>query len=343
MGPRIAVVGAGAIGSSVAADLTKAGHDVTVIDQWPAHVEVIRFGVTIEMPAETLRIPLDAYHVHQVSSLGRTFDLVFLAVKSNDTRWMTELIRPYLAADGALVGLQNGMNNDAIASIVGRERTIGSVVELSAEIFVPGVVQRDTDRERTWFGIGELDGSMTPRLDEIQAIMRSFARVDVTDSIESAKWTKLVMNSMTMGPFGLFGVRNWDAVELPGILDISVRLGKETVAVGQAMGLTLSPIFGMAPDEFAGSTDDVIVRAMRAMLSHIGQHSTTAPIHDHKKRRMSEIPFLTGVVVEQGRRLGVPTPYNEAVRQLDQEINEGRRRMGVDNLDALKERIATLA
>ena len=82
-------------------------------------------------------------------------------------RWMTELIKPYLKSDGVLVGLQNGMNDDSIASIVGRGRTVGCVVELQAELFTPGQIQRNTTRKGTWFSVGELDGSSTPRVHEI--------------------------------------------------------------------------------------------------------------------------------------------------------------------------------
>ena len=86
---------------------------------------------------------------------------MLLAVKSNDHRWMAEFIKPYLKSDGVLVGVQNGMNDDSLASIVGRERTVGCVVELSAEIFTPGLVKRNTTRKTTWFAVGELDGSYT--------------------------------------------------------------------------------------------------------------------------------------------------------------------------------------
>jgi 2-dehydropantoate 2-reductase len=336
---RIAVVGAGAIGTSVAADLTEAQLDVTVIDQWPAHVEAMKKGVRVEMPGHTVEVAIDAYHLHEVSSLHRAFDVAFLAVKSNDTRWMTELIRPHLAANGVLVALQNGMNNADIAEIVGADRTIGSVVELSAEIFEPGIVQRDTDRERTWFAIGELDGLATPRLEHVQRIMRHVARVDISEDIEGAKWTKLVVNSMTMGPFGLFGLKNWDAMDLPGMLDISVKIGREAIAVGEAAGYRLNPIFGMPAKEFAGATDEVLVNAMRTLMAHIGRNSSTAPVHDHKKGRTSEMRYITGAIVERGRELGVPTPCNEAVLEIDDAINRGERPMDVSNFELLKERI----
>ena len=165
MDKKIAVLGAGSIGSSVGADLTDAGLDVTIIDQWPAHVEVMKeSGLDITMPDLHLKIPVTAWHLCELAEHVPAFDVVFLAVKSYDTRWLAQLIEPYLKEDGVFIGLQNGMNNEAISDVVGVERTIGSAVELSAEIFTPGIVKRDTTRTGTWFGLGELDGSLTPRL-----------------------------------------------------------------------------------------------------------------------------------------------------------------------------------
>src|SRR3954468_18753629 len=99
---KIAVVGAVAIGSSVSADLTQAGLDVTVIDQWPAQVEAMQaHGLRIQMRDHELRGPMRALHLCDLSSAHLGFDFVFLAVKSNDHRWLTEFIKPYLKSDGA--------------------------------------------------------------------------------------------------------------------------------------------------------------------------------------------------------------------------------------------------
>src|SRR3990167_1858352 len=96
MSRQIAVVGTGAIGSSVGADLTKAGHDVVLIDQWPAHVEAMKAnGVRVVMPDEELHAPVRAYHLCEVSTLNQQYDIVLLAGKSYDSCWMAEFIKPY--------------------------------------------------------------------------------------------------------------------------------------------------------------------------------------------------------------------------------------------------------
>lgn len=343
MKKKIAVLGAGAIGSSVGADLTRAEYDVTLIDQWPAHVEAMKTtGLRVLMKDEELQIPVRAMHLCDLAAAGISFDVVVLACKSNDHRWMAEFIRPYLKHDGVLIGTQNGMNDDSIASIIGRERTVGCVVELQAELFTPGLIQRNTTRQGTWFAVGELDGAATPRIREIEAMMRNVGKCEATGNIYGAKWTKLIANTMTMGPFGLLGLRNFEAVALPGMFDISVKLGKESLAVGAALGYRMEPLFGLRADEFAGSSDENLVTTMKTLMSHVGG-GRTAPIHDHLKGRISEMEYIPGVVARKGRELGIATPCNDAVVEIDRMINSGQLRMDPSNFELLKQKIGMKA
>lgn len=341
MGKRIAVLGAGAIGSSVGADLTAAGYDVTIIDQWPAQVEAMqREGLRIVMSDLELRTPVRALHLCDLAEHDPQFDTVLMAVKSYDTRWLAELIKPYLQPEGWFVGVQNSMNDDTIASIIGRERVVGCSLELSAEIFTPGIVQRNTTRKGTWFGLGELDGKLTKRVYELEELFRNIGKVTVTSNIYGTKWTKLTANTMTMGPFGLLGLKNWQAAELPGMFEISVRLGRESVAVGHALGLRLEPVFGLMADEFAGATDEMLITAMKTLLGHVGRNSRTAVVHDNLKGRRTELEYISGLVARKGTELGIPTPCNSAVAQIDREIHQGKRRMGPENFRRLQELIA---
>lgn len=338
MARKIAVLGAGAIGSSISADLTKAGHDVTVIDQWPAQVEALKAsGIVVTMPDGEVKTPIRALHLCDLASANLEFDIVLLAVKSNDDRWLAELIRPYLKADGVLVGTQNGMNDDTLASIVGKQRVVGCAMELSAEIFTPGLVKRNTTHKTTWFAVGELDGSYTPRVKEIAALLGHVGRCDVTNNIYGAKWTKLIANTMTMGPFGLLGLGNTDAANVPGMFELSVQLGRESTAVGTALGYRTEPIFGLRADEFAGSSDENLVTAMKTLLGHVSR-GRTAPIHDHMKGRRSEMEFISGVVSKKGRELGIATPFNDAVVEIDRAINRGEIRMDRSNFELLKKK-----
>ena len=336
---RILVLGVGAIGSSVGADLAWAGHDVTLADAWPAHIEAIRAGgLHVRMPEIERRVSPPALHLCDLAGSARAFDLVLLCSKSNDHRWLAELARKHMSPDAVLVGLQNGMNDASLAEVVGRSRVIGAVIELQAECFTPGQVKRNTPPERTWFAVGELDGALTPRLAAVADLLRAAARVDLTTNIAGAKWSKLIANCMTMGPFGLLGLPNAEAAALEGAFEVSCALGREALAVGEALGYRAEPVFGISEDEWRSTNEERIVLAMRTLLSHVGR-GRTAPIHDHLKGRQSEIRFIAGVVCEQGRRYGIPTPANDAVVELDRRINTGDLSMEPGNFETLKRMI----
>ena len=125
MSLKIAVLGTGANGSCIAASLIDAGLDVTLIDQWPAHVEAMRAnGLKITMPDREQHVKVRAHHLCDVCTFREPFDVVLLAVKAYDTRWACELIKPHLAANGMVIGMQNCMVADIIRNVIGPGRSI---------------------------------------------------------------------------------------------------------------------------------------------------------------------------------------------------------------------------
>ena len=115
--------------------MTRAGHDVTLIDPWPEHVETMRSqglhlsGMT---PEETHTVKVNAIHLTEVQRFckERPVDIAFICVKAYDTEWATHLIKPYLAPDGYCVSLQNCINEERIAAIVGWGKTLGCIASL---------------------------------------------------------------------------------------------------------------------------------------------------------------------------------------------------------------------
>ena len=148
MEKRIAVVGAGAIGGYTGGHLANNGFDVTLLDPWPDHVEAIRRdGLALEgmTEAEFVCARPRTMHLSEAQHLAkeRPIDIAMVAVKSYDTEWATRLIAQYLAPDGYVVSLQNCMNEETIAGVVGWDRTVGAIPALlGAELYAPGRVRR---------------------------------------------------------------------------------------------------------------------------------------------------------------------------------------------------------
>lgn len=333
MGKRVAVLGTGAIGSSIGADLTKAGEEVTLIDQWPAHIEAMRArGVRVIMAEGEMHTPVRAMHVGELCTLREPFDIVLLTAKSYDTCWMVELIKPYLRPDGVLVSLQNSLNDEWIAPLIGYRRDVAGVIELSAEILEPGVIQRNTSPARTWFAVGELHGRMTPRLGEIAGIIGAAGKTETSPNIWGAKWSKLTVNCMSQALSAILGIADWEISQDPRLLDLSIRLGRECLQVGTTLGYRAESIFGLSAEEFLGATDDVLKRALLTLFAHIGKKAKNSMLQDLCKGRRSEIDFMNGLVAKKGRDAGVPTPLNDEIASLTRKIEGGDLRPVAENM-----------
>lgn len=334
--PRIAVLGTGANGAGIGADLTRAGHDVTFIEQWPAHVEAMRrHGIRVEMPEATITTPVTVHHLCEVAEMREPFDLVFVLVKAYDTRWASELIAPLVAADGLVVGLQNGMQLDDMAEIIGLERTLGAVIEVSSNMFEPGVVERQSPPEKSWFAIGSMHPSTIGREEEAASVLRAAGTVEISSDIRSSKWMKLVANAAELVPSAILDLPLGDAVRLPGMREFMIATGQEAVRTCLATGSRLMPIFGMTEADIAEPDDYAVTLLDRVLTDYTLPSTRTTVLQDWMKGRRSEVNEINGLVVREQRRLGGSAPLNERVVDLALRIEAGELRARPENLALL--------
>jgi 2-dehydropantoate 2-reductase len=313
----IAILGAGAIGSVVGGMLTKAGGDVTLVDQWPDHVEAMkRHGLRLSGTCGEHVIPVRALHLAELSSVDEPFDAIFLAVKGYDTEWAAQLAAGYLRQpDGLVVDFQNGVNDERVAAVVGRARTLGCVIVISAGMYEPGHAIR-TDTTTVGFKIGELDGRDTPRAQALAKLMSGVAPAHVTTNLWGERWSKLAVNCMGNALAGLSGLGSAEIRLEPGPRRIAIQLGAEAVRVGRALGHEIEPLIGIAAQRIVDAAEGRGLAEVEADLAAEAKRRTGGRpsfLQDVMKRRRTEIDFLNGHVVAQGRTVGVPTPFNEAI------------------------------
>jgi len=316
---RIGIVGAGAIGSLVGGLLTKAGHDVTLIDQWPAHVEAMRAaGLRLSGTCGEHVIPVRALHVHEASSLGAPFEVVFLAVKGYDTEWAAALAARHLAEAGVVVVCQNGVTDERVARVVGRARTLGCVITVGAALEAPGHAVR-TDRGTVGFTVGELDGRDTPRARRVVELLEAVAPARLTTNLPGERWSKLAVNCMANPLAALSGLGSAEVRSAPGVRRVAIHLAAEAILVGRARGHEVAPIYGLAPQRFVDATRGVGLEALEADLAASVRFlggGRPSMLQDVLRGRRTEIEELNGYVVREGRAVGVPTPFNAAVADL---------------------------
>jgi 2-dehydropantoate 2-reductase len=323
---RIAIIGAGAIGSVVGGFLTKAGRDVTLVDQWPEHIETMKAkGLRLSGSPGDFVIPVKALHIHELQSVREPFDAVFIAVKSYDTEWATAMALGYLTPDGVVVDFQNGINDERVAAVAGKHRTLGCVITISAGMYEPGHAMR-TDTADLGFKIGEHDGRETARAKELAGILGAVAGTKVTTNLFGERWSKLAINCMANPLAGLTGLGTLQVRTDPKIAAVGVHLGAEAIMVGRAVGHEVEPIYGIPAQRYVDAYNGQGLASLLAEIADIARKrggGEPSLLQDVKKKRRTEIDYLNGYVCEQGQQRGVRTPFNDAVVAIIRSLGVG--------------------
>src|SRR2546425_7450164 len=221
----ITIYGAGAIGGITGARLAQAGHDVLLVDKAEDHVAAMNArGLTIDSREGSLTVPVRAI---TPGALGSDLALVLLAVKSQDTPAALEVLAPRLAADGAIVSLQNGLNEERIAAAVGERRTVGCLVNWAADWQAPGRILHGGEGALV---LGELDGRPSARVDALATLLEVVAPTRVSDNILGYTWAKHVYGALLVAT-ALVDAHVWEVVERsPEIQAMLVALVMENMA-----------------------------------------------------------------------------------------------------------------
>jgi 2-dehydropantoate 2-reductase len=324
MEKRIAVVGAGAIGGYTGGQLAHNGFDVTLIDPWPEHVETIRKdGLALEgmTQEEFVCARPRTLHLTEAQQLAKEkpIDIAMVSVKSYDTEWATRFISQYLAPDGYVVSLQNCMNEERIAGIVGWDKTVGVIPALlGAELYAPGRVRRTAAKGASpyeVYRVGEVHGRITKRIEELADLIRTIDSVKATTNLWGERWSKLCVNGMANGVAAATGMSGNDMNRDDKIRRLSIRLAGEGVARRSLSGLS-HPGARWKPARAARATRAPDETEWRSSL-----RSTRTPAAIWRARRWDRTctraaaprsTSSTASSLRRGGRLAVPPPLTSS-------------------------------
>jgi 2-dehydropantoate 2-reductase len=303
---KISVIGAGAMGSLIGGLLAKGGNDVTVIDVWETAVrEINERGLRLEDKSgnvETIQIRATS----NPSEVGPV-DLVLVFVKCYDTETAVRAAKPLIGSQTVVLSLQNGWGNGPrISAIVGRERLLLGVCYHSATVIGPGHVQHG-GRGMTF--IGELDGKMSGRLTRIaDSFNRAGVEVTATPVVLKEIWSKLALNVCTLPTSALLRFFAPQLIQHDSLTELMRALLREAIAVANAQDIPL---------EFEERWE-----AITGLLRRCAPGVKASMLQDVERGRRTEIDVINGAIVEAGRRLNLPTPYNDSMFWLVKSLEE---------------------
>jgi 2-dehydropantoate 2-reductase len=311
---RIAIVGAGALGSFVGARLAQAGQQVVLIGR-AAHVEAMRRdGLQVRAAGGIDRVAVTA-STDLAAAQGA--GAVLVCVKSADTEGVARQLAPLLRADAWVLSLQNGVDNAATLARHLARPVVAAAAYIAAALPEPGVVQHAG-------GVALVMGLVNGRAagpDEAGADRLSlpvlaalFAQagfdVRLTDDPLRALWDKLIVNCACNAISGLAPAAYGAMAALPAVRELQAAVVREAVAVAQAEGVV-------------ASLDEALVAVERVAQAMPLQRSSTA--QDLARGRPTEIAQLNGHIAQRGAALGVPVPLNQALWALVQLAERQRR------------------
>jgi 2-dehydropantoate 2-reductase len=331
---RILIWGAGAIGGTVGAFLKRAGNDVTFVDIEADHVAAISDparGLRISGPVETLRIVAPAF---TPQALSGTWDHIYLCVKAQHTEGASRALLPHLAPDGYTLSLQNGLCEPIIASVVGKQRTIGAFINYGSDWLAPGEILFGN---RGAFVLGELDGRITARLQALHATIRDgFEPAAImTSDIQSYLWGKLgyatLLFAQALGQLGIA-----DCLARPELLPLWRALAGEVNAVATRIGVGQRGFNGFDPAAFAPDATEAQTR--RSVDAMVAFNRPNAKTHSGIwrdlaiRKRRTEVDVQVLPVVETGAAHGVDCPKCRRLTEMIHQVEDGKRKMTDDNL-----------
>ncbi|MBI5570747.1 MAG: 2-dehydropantoate 2-reductase [Desulfomonile tiedjei] len=330
----IVIVGAGAIGGSTAAFLADAGWDPELVCKHRETVDLAAtrglhvFGVKGEKFARVRA-------VKEISDLSRAADVVLLATKANDCTDAARKLLPVLRDDSVVVSLQNGICEDAIAEIVGRDRVVGCVVGWGATMHGPAELEVTSPGE---FVVGNIDGRTDDRLPFLKELLDAAQPTRISGNIMGELYSKLIINSCINSLGVIAGLELGKLLAIAKVRRIFVGLMREAMAVAAASGIKVEPAAGGKLDFyrfldgeslFSNLKRHLVVRMIGLKYRRIRSSS----LQSLERGRLTEIDYLNGYVCSRAAQYGVPTPLNDAVVEVIKEIEARRRPITPDNLD----------
>ena len=329
---RIAIYGAGSLGTVLGAYLAKNGTEADLVNHNKAHVEALREKGAHITGTVDFTVPVHALLPEEMSG---KYDIIFLMTKQLRNREILTFLKDFLAEDGLVVTLQNGIPEDSVAEIVGPEHTVGAVVEWGATLSAPGESTLTSSPDSLSFHMGGMPGLPEGSLRRVQEVLEKMCPVVIEENLPGARWSKLLINATFSGLGTVMGGTFGDVTGDPLGREAAVRCMKEVIDVGRAAGVTFAPVQGKnitALFYWRGPVKKALAKLILPVA--MKKHASIEPsmLQDLKKGKPCEVDAINGVVCDAGRRHGIPTPVNDRISALIREIQDGKRKPGKENL-----------
>lgn len=322
------------MGTVLGAYISKAGRQIDLITRNISHVEAMKKGGAHITGSVDFTVPVSALTPGEMAGL---YDVIFLMTKQRENRAICEFLSDFLAENGAIVTLQNGIPEPGIASVVGSSRTLGCAVSWGATFRGEGCAELTSSPEKLTFSLGSYEGSC-PRTEAVKELLECMGEVTVENNFMGARWSKLSINSAFSSLSAISGLTFGEVA--CGKLSRRKALGllNEAFAVAEACGIVPEKIQGHDIVKVykcrGGIKEFVALRLLPLAMKH-HKNLVSGMYFDLKEGKKCDIDSINGIIVHAARNFGVETPMNLNVLSVVRRIEKGELSVSPQNLELI--------
>ncbi|MBQ2694189.1 MAG: 2-dehydropantoate 2-reductase [Clostridia bacterium] len=329
---KVAIYGAGSLGTVLGAYMTKNGVDVELVNRNKAHVAALNEkGAHITGTVE-MTVPVKAITPDEMSGI---YSVIFLMTKQLHNPEVVTFLKPFLADDGVIVTLQNGIPEPGIAEIIGKEHTMGCAVEWGATLAAPGECILTSAPDSLSYHMGKMDGITDAQVETVKNLLKKMCPVHIEENLLGTRWSKLLINATFSGLGTVVGGRFGDVSENKDAQKVAVRCMKECIDVGHAAGAEFAPVQGKDITKlfyYKGAFKRAIAQLLVPIAMKKHRDIEPSMLQDIRNGKPCEVDAINGVVCEWGRKCGVPTPINDKIVEVIKKIQAGELKLEKSNI-----------
>ena len=330
---KIAIYGAGSLGTILGAYLSKAGLEVDLITRNQEHVKAMNQNGAHVTGTTEMIVPVHALTPEQMTE---KYDIIFLLTKQLDNKNVVSYLKNFMTDNGVICTGQNGLPEVSIAEVIGEDRTIGCTVGWGATLHGNGVSELTSDVNSLEFGLGKINGNLDENFQKVKEVLECMCPVKVEENFMGMRWTKLLINAVFSGMSAVTGGTFGEVVKRKDSRQCCQALLKECIDIAHAANIKMAKKDKRDIEKLFYYKKDGLKKRLSFFLypAAMKEHKLlkASMLQDLEKGRKCEVDAINGVVCAFGRKYGVETPYNDKVCEIIHAIEDRKEKCSFEQV-----------
>lgn len=328
---RIAIFGAGAMGTVLGAHVTRGGFAPDLITRNLSHVQGLKQKGAQVVGSANFCVKVNALTPDEMTG---KYDVIFLMTKQRENVKTVTFLKDFLADDGVICTTQNGLPEKTVASVIGKEKTLGCAISWGATFVGDGVARLTSESGHLTFALG-CPYIYNEKVNFVKTILESMGKVELCQNFLGARWAKLIINGSFSTLSALTGLTFGQVSKKRSARKVVQALFHENAQVCLSAGIKPDKIQGhdvVKLLNYKGKIKKFISYLLLPLAMKSHKNLTSGMYYDLKAKKPCDMPFINGEIVKVAKEFGTPCPINERALEICAKIESGEIEISPDNL-----------